>query len=138
MQLALQGLDVLSTHDAELSLVLNADLDNLSWSRVTAPSLSQVIYHSVSDTIENGLPIFSFRVPPGPQLTASQRGQALTSVSLDAIATLGNAIMGGDGVYPDGPDIITLKMKFLGLATEVSANAIFNFSARLSWNESQA
>ena len=139
MQLNLKALDVLSTHEVELSLVLNADLDNLDWKRVTAPSLSQVVYHNISDTIDQGSVIFSFRVPPGNQLTTpNNRAQALTSIDLREIATLGNAIMGGNGVFPDGPDVLTLRLRYIGLASDVTTNATFAASCRLSWTESQA
>jgi hypothetical protein len=139
MQLNLKALDVLSTHEIELSLVLNADLDNLDWKRVTAPSLSQVVYHNISDTIDQGSVIFSFRVPPGNQLTTpNNRAQALTSIDLREIATLGNSIMGGNGVFPDGPDVLTLRMRYIGLASDVTAAATFAASCRLSWTESQA
>jgi len=139
MQLNLKALDVLSTHEVEVSLVLNADLDNLDWKRVTSPSLSQVVYHNISDTIDQGSVIFSFRVPPGNQFTTpNNRGQALTSIDLREIATLGNAIMGGNGVFPDGPDVLTLRLKYIGLASDVTAAATFVASCRLSWTESQA
>jgi hypothetical protein len=139
MQLNLKSLDVLSTHEVELSLVLNADLDNLDWKRVTSPSLSQVVYHNISDTIDQGSVIFSFRVPPGNQLTTpNNRAQALTSIDLGDISTLGNSIMGGNGVFPDGPDVLTLRLRYIGLASDVAAAATFAASCRLSWTESQA
>jgi hypothetical protein len=141
MQLNLKALDVLSTHEIELSLVLNADLDNLDWKRVTTPSLSQVVYHNMSDTIDQGSVIFSFRVAPGPSLSATPvagRAQSLTSIDLREIATLGNSIMGGDGVFPDGPDVLTLRMRYIGLTTDVGATGQFVTSCRLSWTESQA
>ena len=140
MQLNLKALDVLSTHEVEVSLVLNADLDNLDWKRVTTPSLSQVVYHNIADTIDQGSTIFTFRVPPGStnSTPANQRAQSLTTIDLSEITTMGNAIMGGNGVFPDGPDVLTLRLRYIGLVGDVSATSAFVTSCRLSWNESQA
>jgi len=140
MQLNLKALDVLSTHEVEVSLVLNADLDNLDWKRVTTPSLSQVVYHNIADTIDQGSTIFTFRVPPGTtnSTPANQRAQSLTTIDLREITTMGNAIMGGNGVFPDGPDVLTLRLRYIGLTGDVSATSQFVTSCRLSWTESQA
>ena len=140
MQLNLKTLDVLSTHEVEVSLVLNADLDNLDWKRVTTPSLSQVVYHNIADTIDQGSTIFTFRVPPGTtnSTPSNQRAQSLTTIDLREISTMGNAIMGGNGVFPDGPDVLTLRLRYIGLTADVSATSTFVASCRLSWNESQA
>ena len=140
MQLNLKALDVLSTHEVEVSLVLNADLDNLEWKRVTTPSLSQVVYHNIADTIDQGSTIFTFRVPPGTtnSTPSNQRAQSLTTIDLREITTMGNAIMGGNGVYPDGPDVLTLRLRYIGLTADVSATSAFVTSCRLSWTESQA
>ena len=140
MQLNLKALDVLSTHEVEVSLVLNADLDNLEWKRVTTPSLCQVVYHNIADNIDQGSTIFTFRVPPGTtnSTPSNQRAQSLTTIDLREITTLGNAIMGGNGVFPDGPDVLTLRLRYIGLTADVSATSAFVTSCRLSWNESQA
>jgi len=140
MQLNLKALDVLSTHEVEVSLVLNADLDNLDWKRVTTPSLCQVVYHNIADNIDQGSTIFTFRVPPGQtnSTPANQRAQSLTTIDLREITTMGNAIMGGNGVFPDGPDVLTLRLRYIGLVSDVSATSTFVTSCRLSWNESQA
>jgi hypothetical protein len=140
MQLNLKALDVLSTHEVEVSLVLNADLDNLDWKRVTTPSLCQVVYHNIADNIDQGSTIFTFRVPPGQtnSTPSNQRAQSLTTIDLREITTMGNAIMGGNGVFPDGPDVLTLRLRYIGLVSDVSATSTFVTSCRLSWNESQA
>lgn len=148
MQLTLQSLDVLSTHECEMQLVINPDLDNFSWRTVNSPSLSEVIYHSLSDTVTNGSVVFTFQTPAGSQQViaagASQRELVLTTVDLSNVATLGNSILGGDSVFPDGPDVLTLRFRYLGLTglvgggTTGTAASPFRLNARISWAESQA
>jgi hypothetical protein len=148
MQLNLQQLDVLSTHECEFQLVFNAYLDNLNWKRVTSPSLSQVVYHSINDTITGGSVIYTFLSPSAGQqyagATNAQREFALNTLQLNNIATLGNSILGGDGVFPDGPDVVTLRMRYIGLpgligvGTASTAVSPLRVACRLSWAESQA
>ena len=54
------------------------------------------------------------------------------------MATLGNSILGGDGVFPDGPDVLTVVAKLVEDPSTVSAANPFNISGRISWAESQA
>lgn len=148
MQLNLQQLDVLSTHECEFQLVFNGYLDNLNWKRVTSPALSQVVYHSVNDTVTGGSVIYTFLSPSAGQqyagATNAQREFALNTIQLNNIATLGNSILGGDGVYPDGPDVVTLRMRYIGLpgligaGTASTAVSPLRVACRLSWAESQA
>jgi hypothetical protein len=114
---------------------------------VSSPSLSQVIYHSLADTVNGGTQILSFQCPQGSQLvtgTSAQRSYALTTIDLEDIASLGNSILGGDSVFPDGPDILTLRFRYtgdaaqIGLGTASSSQSPFKLSTRLSWTESQA
>jgi hypothetical protein len=148
MQLTLNSLDILSTHECEIQLVFNASLDNFNWRSVGSPSLSEVVYHSLSDTITGGSVVYSFQTPSGSQqvvaLNASQRELASTTVPLGEVTTLGNSILGGNGVYPDGPDVITVRFRYIGLPGLIGAGVVstaaapFRLSTRLSWAESQA
>ncbi len=150
MQLTLQSLDVLATHECEFQLVFNATLDNLTWQNVASPSLSQVIYHSTNDTITGGSIVYTFLSPAAAtqangSASNAQRELASTTIDLRNVATLGNSILGGDGVYPDGPDVVTLRFRYIGLpgligvgTTVGQAVAPFRIGARLSWAESQA
>jgi hypothetical protein len=148
MQLTLNSLDFLSTHECEIQLVFNASIDNQDYRRVQSPSLSEVVYHSLSDKVFGGAVVYTFQTPSGGQqasaLNTSQRELALTTVKLEDVATLGNSIVGGNGVFPDGPDVITLQFRYIGLpgligpGTAGTAIAPFRLSTRLSWSESQA
>ena len=136
MQLILNSVGVLTTHSLEVTLKLNGSLNNYEWQRVTNPSLSQLIYHSTSDRISGGTTIYTFRAQGGTGTTG--RTQVNNVVALSEIATLGNSIMGGDGIYPDGPDVLTLVVKLIEDPSNVSASNPFVTAGRLSWSESQA
>ena len=148
MQLALKTLDILCTHEVTVSLVLNATLDNYSWQNAQTPSLSQVINHNITDTVTGGLPIFQFKTQNAQTIVNSnttKRQAQLTEIDLKDVTDIGNSILGGDGVFPDGPDVITIVVSYSGDFEEVSDGsssttgaAPFELSSRLSWAESQA
>ena len=135
MQLILNEVSILSTHTAEISLILNGQLSNNDWQRVTNPSLSQLIVHSTADSISNGASIFNFRAAGD---TGTSRVQQQTSATLGEVATLGNSILGGDNVFPDGPDVLTVVAKLSEDPSTVDNTTPFIISGRISWAESQA
>tara|TARA_R110000744_G_scaffold209344_3_gene328238 strand:- start:3254 stop:5527 length:2274 start_codon:yes stop_codon:yes gene_type:complete len=136
MQLILQQVGVLTTHAAEIQLVLNGQLSTNAWQRVTSPSLSQLLVHSSSDTVTGGANIFQFRVQGGTGTTG--RTQVLTTQQLGEVATLGNAILGGDNTFPDGPDVLTVVAVLTEDPSSVSDTNPYIVSGRISWTESQA
>lgn len=136
MQLILNSVGVLTTHTCEVILKLNGSLNNYNWKRVTNPSLSQLVYHSTSDTIVGGTTVFTFRAGGDSGTTA--RRQINTVFDLDEIATLGNSILGGDNVFPDGPDVLTVVVKLLEDPSAVTSTNPFSVGGRISWSESQA
>lgn len=136
MQLILDSVGVLSTHGVEVSLVLNGQLNNNNWQRVQNPSLSQLIYHSTADTINGGSSIYNFRAQGGTGATG--RTPVITTADLGDIATLGNSIMGGDGTYPDGPDVLTIVIRLLEDPSTVGPTNPLSVAARCGWSESQA
>ncbi len=136
MQLILSQVQILTTHAVDISLVLNGQLDDNNWQRVTNPSLSQLIYHTTNDSIIGGSNIYSFRAQGGTG--TSGRTPIANTELLGEVATLGNSIMGGDGVFPDGPDVLTVVATIVEDPSTVSASNPFIISGRLSWTESQA
>jgi hypothetical protein len=46
--------------------------------------------------------------------------------------------MGGNGTFPDGPDVLTVVATIVEDPSTVSAANPFIISGRLSWTESQA
>ena len=137
MQLTLRSVGLLSTHDVEIQLILNAQLDRVTWTGVGTPSLCQYITHSNDDTVSGGTKIFTFRASGGPENTDGRKSANSFSADISEILSLGNSILGGDGVYPDGPDILTVAVAPLN-TTGITINAPFSVSSRISWAESQA
>ncbi len=115
---------------------MNGSIDNNNWQRVTTPSLSQLVYHSSTDTITGGNTIYSFRAQGGTGTT--NRTAVLTDQDISEITYLGNSIMGGDNVFPDGPDILTIVAVLAEDVSAVSASNPWTISGRVSWAESQA
>lgn len=94
---------------------------------VGSGSLSQVIYHNPSDIVTGGDVVVAFyaNASGGTYFTD-------TSADLSIVKDLGNSVYGGDGVFPDGPDVVTIFATNLSTTT---AQALF---ARISWTEAQA
>tara|TARA_B110000858_G_scaffold118916_1_gene135751 strand:- start:10843 stop:16455 length:5613 start_codon:yes stop_codon:yes gene_type:complete len=136
MQLILNQVGILSTHAGTIKLILNGQLSTNAWERVQTPSLSQVINHDNSDIITGGQSVYNFEVQGGTGDTGRQ--PVLTTEALGDIATLGNAILGGDNVYPDGPDVLTVVAILTEDPSTVSGTNPFQVSGRISWSESQA
>ena len=136
MQLILRSVGILSTHNCTITLRLNALITNTDWSRVENPSLSQLIYHSNQDQVAGGIDIFNFRAQGGTGTTG--RSAVVTTQELGEITTLGNSILGGNNVFPDGPDVLTIVAKLVEDPSTVSTSNPFNVTGRISWTESQA
>ena len=94
---------------------------------VGSGSLSQVIYHNPSDIVTGGDIILAF-------YANASGGTFFTSTSSDmtVVKDLGNSVYGGDGVFPDGPDVITV------FATNLDTRYPNPIFSRISWTESQA
>lgn len=137
MQLKLQELGISVTHDSTIKMILNGSLSNLAYTSVGAPSLSQYIPHASGDSIAEGTTIYSFRASGGGSDSAGKRLPSSSAFSLSGLGDLGNSILGGDGVFPNGPDIITITVSVINTA-DVTADAAYQVSSRLSWSESQA
>lgn len=137
MQMTLKSVGLLTTHDVEIQLVLNGQLDRVIWSNVGTPSLCQYITHSNDDTVLAGTKIFTFRASGGSENASGKKSANVFSADISEILSLGNSILGGDGVFPDGPDVLTIAVAPLN-TTGITINAPFSVSSRISWAESQA
>jgi len=138
MQLDLKGVGLLTTHDVDIRLILNAQLDNTSWVTQGKPSLSQVVPHQNTDAISSGINIFSFRASGGAEVSSGGvRSSNTFSQDISDLLSLGNAILGGDGTFPDGPDVLTLAVVPLN-PSQITLASPFSVSGRITWSESQA
>ena len=132
MQLKLNEVGLILTHDCEVKLILNGDISTVTWENVKAPSLSQLIKHDQGDQITGGTEVFSFRAAGGAS------GASNTSnFSLGDLIDMGNSILGGDGIFPNGPDILTVAVQVVDTAG-INATTPFTASSRITWAESQA
>ena len=125
MQLRLKEVGVSSTQLVDVKLLLNARLNNLNFQGVDSPSLTQVVQHTSSDTVSGGVQIYNFRA------AGNQGQEATTTVDISTLFELSNSILGGDSIYPDGPDIMTVAVSRLTGSATIS-------SAKISWSEAQA
>ena len=140
MQLTLRQMDVVATGSAAIfrvELILNGRLGGSgagAFAAAGGSSLAQVATHSTSGltTVFGGESILSFFVyTPG-----------VFQQDLILVRDLGNSILGGGtnttvptssvNLYPDGPDVVTIKV------TNVSAVTTNSILARISWTEAQA
>ena len=122
MQLRLAEVGISSNELVDVKMLLNPRLNNLNFTGVDAPSLTQVVEHTSADTVSGGVQVYNFRASGGGQETTVQVG---------SLFELSNSILGGGSVFPDGPDIITIAVSRLtGNTTRTSA--------KLSWSEAQA
>jgi len=132
MQLKLNEVGLILTHDSEVKLILNGDISTVKWVNVDAPSLSQLIKHDQGDQITGGTEVFSFRAAGGVD------GSSNTSnFSLGDLIDMGNSILGGDGIFPNGPDILTVAVQVVNTSS-INATEPFTASSRITWAESQA
>lgn len=126
MQLGLKTAGVTSNTAFEVFLILNSLPSDLSFVNAPAPSLSQVIKHSAGDTIINGTTIFSQKSSSGS-----------VDIDLTDLLELGNSIQGGDGIFPAGPDLLTLAVQPQD-TSQISGTSPFFVSGKINWSESQA
>jgi hypothetical protein len=125
MQLRLNEIGVQTNQLVDVKVLLNSRLNNLNFLGVESPSLVQVVEHTSNDTVSGGIQVYNFKA-------SGQSGQEeTTTVDIGDLFELSNSILGGDSVFPDGPDIITIAVARL-TGQETLA------SAKLSWAEAQA
>lgn len=137
MQLKLNEVGLVLSHDCEVKLILNADFSRINWQTVGQPSLSQLQKHQAAETVEGGVEIFNFRASGGSTDNNGVRLSNTQDYKLADLVDLGNSILGGNGVFPNGPDVITVAIKVAD-TFGISASSPFKASARITWAESQA
>jgi hypothetical protein len=121
MQVRMQEIGVSTDELVEVKLILNGRLNNLGFTPVDAPSLVELVEHTPQDTISGGVQVYNFQAEAG----------STTTLELDALFELSNSILGGDNIFPDGPDILTVAV------SRLTGNNTRS-SAKLSWSEAQA
>ena len=126
MQLKLKSAGVTTNKDVEIFFILNGLPSKLTYDKVASPSLSELISHDTGDIIQRGTVIFS---------TKSSSGSI--EIDLDKLIDMGNSIMGGDSVFPAGPDLLTVAVQPQD-TSGISSTSPMQVSGKISWSESQA
>ena len=137
MQLQLKQLGITLSHDCTVDLILNGAISNRNFANATSPSLSELVTHETGDKVIGGTKIFSLRASGGTENAAGRRLSATNDFDISQITDLGNSILGGDGTFPNGPDLLTIAIRPIDTA-EVNAVSPLAVSARVTWTESQA
>lgn len=133
MQLALRSIGTYTTNVAfRIEILLNARVSGGTFAPVGGSSLSQICYHTNTQTVSGGESMFAFYA------TANDTN----SMDLEQVRDLGTSILGGgtslsfptgnNEKYPDGPDIVTV------IAIPLTSNVASSIVARLNWTEAQA
>jgi hypothetical protein len=126
MQLRLKEIGISTTQLLDVKVLLNPRLNNLNFQSVDAPSLTQIVEHTNADTVSGGVQVYNFRAAGG-----ASGAEATTNVDVSSLFELSNSILGGDSIFPDGPDILTIAVSRLTGSSTLA-------SAKLSWSEAQA
>jgi len=136
MQLIPYELDMATAVSMLVTVYLNAVPSTAqlaqTWTNVGGSSLSQYVFHNAGTTLTGGEPIFGFYLNSsgGTNLSVTQQDMTFIRDLGTSILSGGNATT-GFGVYPDGPDVLTIAVQNLS----GSANTV---SGRFSWTEAQA
>jgi hypothetical protein len=138
MQLTLRQLGLIANGSFFVRLVLNPRFvtNAPTFTSVGGSSLSQTVYHPANTQITGGETIFAFYSQQG----GGGRDFANTTLDLDLVRDLGNSILGGgtsntldltsatsrgyNGIYPDGPDIITVVVQNTQQSVVVSPTTV--------------
>jgi len=127
MQVILDSVSVTSSKEVDLFLILNGAPSKLTFTSVGTPSLSQYIDHDTGDVVAGGVTLYVGKLTGG----------TTASFDLAGLIDLGNSILGGDGIFPSGPDLLTLLVQPTS-TSGITAASPFIVSGKLSWSESQA
>jgi hypothetical protein len=127
-------LDAYSNGACLMTLVLNGVVSNTTaqWTNVGGSSLSQYVFHAQNTTVTGGETVFGFFLNNNLGTFASTQNDLSQLGSLGTSIQSGGLANTGVGIYPDGPDVLTL------VATNVSTANIASVQARYSWTEAQA
>lgn len=111
--------------EARINAESTALSNNANWRRAPNGSIAQYQDHSITGgTFTGGDTVAAFFAEDGSGRFTNTRFE------IAAIRELGNSIIGGPGVYPDGPDTLTIFARNVSGTTR-------RVAARITWTESQ-
>ena len=137
MQLKLVSLGIVTNGAFNVRMVLNPQFvsNSPTFQGVGGSSLAQVAYHPLGTQISGGETIFSFYTDQG----GGFKNNAVTTFDLSQVRDLGNSINGGgtsntislatkQGIYPDGPDIVTIVCSNISSPVAVNPTTVVSGS----------
>ena len=130
----LTEMQVHTTHDIDVDVVLSGSVSSYDFTPVGGTSLVEVRQHPVTDTVYNGLVIYTFKVFGGAADSRGRRTFNTVRVPFENALPLTNSVMGGDGVFPDGPEVATLRARPLDVS-EITVDAPFKVYGSFGWVE---
>ena len=114
---------------ATISATPGGWLDVNASAQGSQPSFAQVAASWTGGVATGGEQIFAFAAP-APSGTSSQWGAVNDRLDLTPLKELTNSPIGGDNVYPDGPEILAINVRV--------RNGTANGTILLRWSEAQA
>ncbi len=138
MAIKIKGTTIINDEDAFIDFAGNTGLKLPVGTSAQRPAgaTGQLRYNSTDNTFE-GYDGTEWGPISGAGGTTNRR-QINTVIDLGDLVTLGNSILGGDNVFPDGPDVLTVSARLLEDPSAVSSANPFTVGGRISWSESQA
>ena len=142
--LTLKSIGMAVTRPSQIIVRINAEdpmfrVDS-NWRPAGNGSIAQYLDHSVNNNMtfpasgRGGDIIAAYYITPSVAAATTSIQWISETFDIDVIRELSNSILGGNGIYPDGPDILTVFVRIIeGVAGGASASA----RARISWTESQ-
>lgn len=129
--LTLKNVGTYSLSSFSIALVLNSESNGFkninNWEEAGNGSLAQYVDHSITSVgaLDSGDTIFEYFTEDGGRNQFAVSNQEIT-----VVRELSNSIIGGNNIFPDGPDILTIY------ATNLDSQSS-TIRGRLSWSESQ-
>ncbi len=125
-----------------LTFGAGAWVDVNSVAQGSQPSFTQIAQtfnvSGVANTTNNngctgGETIFSFALPTPAGSTALTSGAVNDRLDLTELKELTNSPLGGNGVYPDGPEVLVIQLSMVGTGTGTASATVL-----CRWSEAQA
>nr|WRJ69721.1 virion structural protein-like protein [Oceanusvirus sp.] len=134
MMMILTRCQVNTTHDVSVDVVLNGTPSRYDFTRVGMTSFVEIMKHVQTDTVENGLVVFSFMARGGQADANGRNSYSTTTLDFPNTLPLTNCMLGGNGVFPDGPELITMRFRPSDLHDVSVKNPLRVFTS-LDWYE---
>jgi len=145
--LALRNIQVVSTAPIQIFVRVNPEpqtlFKNLSaWRSAPNGSIAQYFDHTRDGTFNvegtGGDLIAYFLLTPDNSFSSiGTQKLCYNTFNIDIVRDLTNSILGGNYVFPDGPDVVTVGIKTFGSPDDLNNNYIAMTRSKIAWTEDQ-